>query len=476
LDHSIIHYPGQDWTTKPQSSLFQTMIPNSSSSSDDDDDRQTIIRELPKVELHAHLNGTIREKTLIDLACERDVVLNEKYHFFNNLHGQNSSIKNTTGNHGYHPKRSLSECFEIFGEIAKCVDDLDALQRVTKEALDDFASHNVVYLELRSTPKRLYYSSPLKKKQTKKKQTEREQQEKGSIVPSSELASKRDYCETVLNTIMEFHNNTHQSDDRHKMICRFIVAIDRAQPIEAGMEHVDLAIELKNDPKFRNLVVGMDLGGNPLKRDFVDFQECFEKARSHHLYVTLHCAEVPCEEKKNETETTTSTLRAYQDAENILNFRPDRLGHALLLPPSLQKKLNRSKIPIETCPTSNVMTLELNDTTHKSSTTESVVEGLKRHPHLLTWLIGDGDNNNDTGTSMENKKFPYHPIAICTDDNGVFNTDATQEVDVVLTAFRANGIGIAQLKDLICQSMDFAFCDDKTKRRIKPLLKKKFEI
>eukprot|EP00957_Ditylum_brightwellii_P059473 4515111-Ditylum_brightwellii.AAC.1 len=34
----------------------------------------------PKVELHAHLNGSIREETLLDLARERGVTLSSKLH------------------------------------------------------------------------------------------------------------------------------------------------------------------------------------------------------------------------------------------------------------------------------------------------------------------------------------------------------------------------------------------------------------
>jgi adenosine deaminase len=225
------------------------------------------------------------------------------------------------------------------------------------------------------------------------------------------------------------------------------------------MEHVDLAIQLREDYDFKDLVVGIDLGGNPLKRDFTDFRKCFEKARANNLKVTLHCGEVPCDEKLGGTSS-----REYQDAECILAFKPDRLGHALLLPPSLQEQLLQLQIPVETCPTSNVMTLELNDTTHSSST-ESVVEGLRRHPQLSAWLFGE-DTSNEVSCVVENK-FPSHPISICTDDSGVFNTDATQELALLVAAFQTRGVGIQELKDLIFQSVDFAFCDDQTKKEVK---------
>lgn len=70
------------------------------------------------------------------------------------------------------------------------VGDLEALQLTTREALQDFASHLVVYLELRSTPKRL--------QQTWK---------------SGEITTKSDYENAILSVIQDFER---QEQERHK--------------------------------------------------------------------------------------------------------------------------------------------------------------------------------------------------------------------------------------------------------------------
>jgi adenosine deaminase len=295
--------------------------------------------------------------------------------------------------------RSLMECFDIFSEIGKVIVDLDAIRRITREALEDFAKEGVVYLELRSTPKRLL---------GKRRRCD------GSfslaLVTTDELATKRQYCETVINTLIDFRKeeeeryakesedaNKSKSNPRLPMIASFIVSVDRSNPVECGFEHIDLAIELAKD--YPGIVVGVDLGGNPMKSSFVDFRDCFEKARrSGLLSITLHCAEVPCTDDDQNSQ-------AYKDAQAILDFGPARLGHALILPPSLQQQLAKLKIPVETCPTSNVMTTELVE----KSSGGSLVDGVKRHPQLQKWL--------------QDK----HPLCICTDDPGVFDTNATQE-------------------------------------------------
>lgn len=52
-------------------------------------------------------------------------------------------------------KRTLKECFDIFGIIHKVVNDLNTLRRVAQEVLNDMLADNVYYIEIRTTPKSL---------------------------------------------------------------------------------------------------------------------------------------------------------------------------------------------------------------------------------------------------------------------------------------------------------------------------------
>jgi len=406
----------------------------------------TELRHFPKIEIHAHLNGSIRETTLFELAEERTIKLNDHYFDSSSSTTSNDVAEDVGGID--HPAmiynkqyRSLMECFDIFSEIGKVVVDLDAIQRITREALQDFAREGVVYLELRSTPKRL-----LEKRQPCDRDFSL------TAVPIDDLATKRQYCEVVINTILNFRQEeeeryARESEDanvtnpRLPMIASFIVSVDRSNPVECGFEHIDLAIELANEHP--GVVVGVDLGGNPMKSSFVDFRDCFEKARrSGVLSITLHTAEVPCTDNDQDSV-------AYRDALAILEFGPSRLGHALILPPSLQQKLAALKIPVETCPTSNVMTTEL---VEKSSGGD-LVDGLKRHPQLRNWL--------------ENK----HPLCICTDDPGVFNTNPTQEFVLLQEAF---GLDKRDFKEIVLNAVDLIFSNEDTKMVLKGRLVEKF--
>jgi len=210
------------------------------------------MKKLPKVELHAHLNGCIRESTLFDLAKERGVKLN-KHHFAEADPEEDHSMYNVR-------PRSLGDCFEMFAEITKCIDDLPSLSRITMEALEDFAEQHVAYLELRSTPKLLLVKTG-----------------------TNQQASKQEYCRTILECMRQVEMDEairYKSEysgnytlPRLPMVCRFIVAIDRSQPLTDAKEHVLIAEEMRRE--FGDLVVGLDLGGNPTKvntlTSFLDF-------------------------------------------------------------------------------------------------------------------------------------------------------------------------------------------------------------
>lgn len=149
------------------------------------------------------------------------------------------------------------------------------------------------------------------------------------------------------------------------------------------------------------------------------------------MKITIHCGEVPCDDGYGST---------FQEFKAILDFVPDRLGHALLLPTSLRSTLDTLRIPVESCPTSNVMTLELATYVHGH-----IVKGLQRHPQLGHWL--------ETG----------YPISISTDDCGVFHTNPTKELLLLALAWEVDQ---ATLRQIQINSVNDCFCSDEIKARL----------
>ena len=134
---------------------------------------------------------------------------------------------------------------------------------------------------------------------------------------------------------------------------------------------------------------------------------------------------------------------ALREAQSIISFQPDRLGHALLLPQAVLKNLYQrvEKIPIECCPTSNVMTLELT-----SQSDGNLIDGLRNHPNLASWLSND------------------YPISVSTDDPGIFQTDSTRELMLLKEAFDMKPVDLVRL---VLLSVQHIFETDHFKEKLR---------
>ncbi|XP_052112660.1 N6-mAMP deaminase isoform X2 [Arachis duranensis] len=174
---------------------------------------------MPKVELYAHLNGSIRGSTLLELAR----ALWDK---------------------------GLIDFSQVEHVILK--NDHMTVTRIANEVVEDFASEKVVYLELRTTPKK----------------------------NDSQGMSKRSYVEAVLQGIRSVSsidvalipytedprnllespatNDKCDGNSRKKIFVRLLLSADRRETTEATMETVKLALEMRHLG-----VVGIDLSGNP---------------------------------------------------------------------------------------------------------------------------------------------------------------------------------------------------------------------
>ncbi|XP_013406866.1 adenosine deaminase-like protein [Lingula anatina] len=254
-------------------------------------------RKLPKVELHAHLNGSISEATLSKL-------IERKLKDFPD--GVELAVAQRTINKGQ--RRTLDECFAMFRIIHPLTDTAETIYMVTCDVIRDFAEDNVKYLELRSTPRH---------------------------VPATGMTK-----ETYVRAILKAIEDCKESMD---IIVKFMLAIDMRNTLEGADETVELANKLKDCSN--GVVVGVDFSGDPKAGDARSFIPVFQKAQSYGLKLALHLAEVP---ERNE-----ETLE-------VLKLIPGRVGHGTFLLPEdggnqeLVDVMVQNKIPLELCLTSNI--------------------------------------------------------------------------------------------------------------------------
>lgn len=253
------------------------------------------VRALPKVELHAHLSGSIRSDTICRL-------LNKP---------GNEAIRKQAGTlFDQKTGRTLKHCFDIFPIIHNLVTDAATLHSVVIDVLHDFANDNTVYLELRTT------------------------------LRESSTLSAEDYLLTVLKAIATYH-----AEVPNGLVCRLLISISRHLSVEEAKKAVGICEKVMNlqDDDIGGLLVGMELSGNPHKGRWEDFRPILEDARERlGLPISLHFGEV-----FNEAE-----------CQSMLDFEPNRIGHAVLVSRNVVQLVLKAepKIGIEVCLTSNLMT------------------------------------------------------------------------------------------------------------------------
>ncbi|KAH8698470.1 putative adenosine deaminase [Talaromyces proteolyticus] len=264
-------------------------------------------KRLPKIELHAHLSGSITRE------CLHEIWLRKKSHD-PNFDLDDPWVLMPPGKVDYR----VNIFFDVFSKmIYQLCNDVDSILCATSAVLNDFKRDGVRYLELRTTPREIRGHD-------------------GEII-----VSKETYILTVLSAIDAFRQDQTKANNVDGMVVYLILSIDRARDNpESAMQVVDLA--LKHRIYNENLaIIGIDLCGNPNKGDVSIFRSAFALARSEGLKITLHFAETLFSGEIKELET-------------LLSFAPDRLGHVIHVPDAIKEKITDRGIGLELCMSCNV--------------------------------------------------------------------------------------------------------------------------
>ncbi|XP_034663304.1 adenosine deaminase-like protein [Drosophila subobscura] len=322
------------------------------------------LKELPKVELHAHLNGSLNANSLRDLA---EKVYGNTSEEFSQLCARFVNFEKDS---------NLDKCFEKFAFVHELTSTAEGLQYATELVIRDFANDNIQYLELRTTPK------------------------------ANKNYLRRDYLRIVLDTIKKGR------EKYPNILVKLLPSINRSEPVAVAEETVALAVEFaKTDP---DLVVGIDLSGNPTQGKFTDFSEALNLARKEGLKLVIHCAEID----------NTSEIK------EMLAFGMSRCGHGTYLSSEDIAQMKAADIPIECCLTSNV----------KSGTVSSFEEH-----HLKQLMEADA------------------PKVVCTDDSGVFDTTLTNELLLVAETFNLTR---DHCIDLTMEAVKHSFASDEERQQM----------
>lgn len=197
-----------------------------------------LVKQMPKTELHTHLEGAVRPDTILELAQTYDIDLGAA-----NVDELKRKIQ-------MRPGEDLLAFLKKFDPFRFVFDHPESLQRVAYEMVEEEAREGVVYSEIRINPVK--------------------REDKMSI-------------DDVLDAVLE---GMHRASDDYDIESRLIVSLNRSYPVESAMRVARAAAARKDRG-----VVAMDLAGDEVHHPAAKFKEVFDYARSQGLHITIHAGE-----------------------------------------------------------------------------------------------------------------------------------------------------------------------------------------
>lgn len=329
------------------------------------------IINLPKIELHCHLDGSLRIDTVIELAKKEGIIL-ESYNF-KDVKKLLSIDDNCS---------SLDEYLEKFYLPNKLMQSKENLKRIAFELTEDAAKENIKYIEIRFAP----------------------------ILHINKGLTLEEIIEAVINGIKE-------AELKYDIKGNVIISCMRNFDIEHVYESI------KAGAKFIGKgVVGIDLAAVEKENFAYDYIEAMKEAKRYGFKITIHAGE-------------TGFGKNVKQAVELLDA--ERIGHGIYIynDEEAYKIVKEKGIVLEVCPKSNIDTKAINE--------------YKEHP-LYNYYKDD------------------IKITLNTDNRTVSNISLSEEANNVINAFN---LTLEDYKKIYINSVNAAFCDEKTKEKLLKYIK-----
>lgn len=260
-----------------------------------------MLKAMPKIDLHRHLEGSLRLETLLEIARK----------FGLDLPAANAErlrpfvqITDDPPNH----EVFLSK-FEVLRGFYR---SQEAISRLAYEVVADAAEDNIRYLELRFSPQA--------------------------------LARVRGFAlEDVADWVIEA---TQRASRDFNIQLGLIVTLVRHEPIEQAWRVAKVAFDRRHKG-----IVGIDLAGNEVKYPPLPFQPIFQEAKKHGLGVTVHAGE------------WSNASGVYQAIEDLYADRIGH-GVRSIENSEIIRLVKEKSVALEICITSNLQTGVVHNVKH----------------------------------------------------------------------------------------------------------------
>ncbi|PJF40897.1 MAG: adenosine deaminase [Phototrophicales bacterium] len=250
------------------------------------------VAALPKIDLHRHLEGSIRVETLIEVARLYQIDLPES-----DVETLRPHVQIVKGD-----PRTWREFLGKFRVLRRFFQSPEVIKHITREVVIDAADDNVKYLELRFTPHAL---------------------------------SRHIDC-TYYDVVSWVCETVRAVEATHDIQVGLILSMNRHEELQIGEEILRTALEFHDCG-----IAGLDLAGQEPGYPAEPFRKVFLKAKEANLGVTIHAGEWAGPE---------NVRRAVE------HLGADRIGHGVRSAddPDLIEFLIERGVLLEICPTSNI--------------------------------------------------------------------------------------------------------------------------
>ncbi|MFA5571384.1 MAG: adenosine deaminase [Sphaerochaetaceae bacterium] len=262
-----------------------------------------MIQQLPKVELHTHLDGGLRLSTIIELAHKENIALPSQ---------DETSLKKWFDR--AREQKSLPLYLEAFDLTVSLLQTKEALKRVAFELMEDLLKDSVVYAEIRFAP----------------------------ILHTHKGLEMSEVIEAVLSGLEE---------GKRRTLVEFglILCAMRNQSSELSLEVAKLTVAYRTKG-----VVGFDLAGDEAGHPPKDHLQAFQYIRNQNCNITVHAGEGFGLESIWQAIQVAGAHRIGHGTR----LKEDMVTQGLMIEKmgTLSHYIRDKRIPIEMCLTSNIDT------------------------------------------------------------------------------------------------------------------------
>ena len=195
---------------------------------------------IPKIDLHRHLEGSLRLSTLRDIGRTHNFDIKGTDYL--------RPLVQVQEDEPYTFENFLSK----FTTLREFYRSPEVIARITAEAIEDAALDNVRYLELRFTPVAL---------------------SRAEEFPLGEV------MDWVIHAV-------HEAEKVNGVITRLIASVNRHESLELAEEVIALSVDRRDKG-----IVGIDLAGSEANFPATPFISLFKEARQAGLHTTIHAGE-----------------------------------------------------------------------------------------------------------------------------------------------------------------------------------------